>query len=135
MISFGNIYGITDKDKTLSVERSYRFSILEYIPKSKGPLIGAEYKVILKVTPTINFSKKGRLLGRITGYDKELIYIEASIYNFYAKIESESVATLFMNRFGKVVIPLGTEVYVLPKDSSDAMSINSKEVNIIKIKD
>ena len=108
---------------------------MEYIPKSKGPLIGAEYKVILKVTPTINFSKKGRLLGRITGYDKELIYIEASIYNFYAKIESESVATLFMNRFGKVVIPLGTEVYVLPKDSSDAMSINSKEVNIIKIKD
>lgn len=134
VISFGNIYGITDKDKTLSVERSYRFSYLKYTLKSDGPYIGAEYKVILNVTPTINISKNGRLLGRITGYDKELIYIESGNYNFYTRIASDNVSRLFMNRFGKIEIYPSTEVYVNPIDDNGAAIHNGIEVSIIKIK-
>ena len=140
IISIGNIYGITtDKSEKLLVGRMYKFSILSYVLKNIGPQLtinneSLSYNVLLKVNPVLKRNNEKKLLAQIVGYDNSNIYLEMGIYKLYAKINEESSNVLFINRFGKVVIPLGTEVYVLPKDTNDEMFINSTEVYIIKIK-
>ncbi len=140
IISFDSIYGYSDKNYKLSVGRSYDFSISEYVLASRGPQLSLNgkkvaYRVILKVNPVLRTNKKNQLLAHISGYDDEKIYLEAGIYNLYAKLNNEEITELFINCFGKIELLSGTEVYVEAKEIDNDMLHDGVEVRIIKRKE
>ena len=139
LISFDDVYGYTNKDKNLSVGRSYDFSIMEYVLGSRGPKLiingnFVAYRVLLKVKLRLKTGKKKQILAHVVGYDEEKIYLEAGIYNLYARLDNDEISELFINRFGKIEIHIGTNVYVVPVDYNVDSLHNDAEARIVKIK-
>lgn len=140
LISFDDIYGFADKNKKLSIGRSYDFSILMYVRDNCGPKViinGKEirYKVLLKVEPLLISGKKNQLLAHIVDSDNKKIKLETGVYIVYASLDNEKVEELFMNRFGKLEIHPGTEVYIVPDDCSIDSLQDGAKVRIVKIKE
>lgn len=134
LISFDDIYGFCDKANKLFVGKSYDFKIIEFVLKIRGPLLSINYRVILKVVPITTLSLKKQLLAHIVDSDNENVYLEAGVYKFYAKLTDEHVIEMFMNRYGKIEINSGTEVYIIPVDLSIGTNRYDAEAKIVKIK-
>lgn len=139
LISFDEIYGIADKNKKLSVGRSYDFSIIEYVLRNRGPRLffndnEIRYNVLLNVEPLLISKGGNQLLAHILDFDNEKIILETGAYNLYASLDNEDIIELFMNRFGKIEIHPGTEVYIVPEDCSIDSLQDGAKVRIIKIK-